>query len=184
MQFEQTTRVSHPADAVLETLIERMEELVEFFPNLDAVEFRSREETADGRTRIVRVCRGRVDGVPAPLRPFVSPDLLSWTDTAVWSRKAYEVEWSHESCSRTVAGLYRCSGVNSFKPHPENPERETEIRISGELQVDPHVLPGVPRFLGRTLAPQIERFVVELIKPNLDDVAKGVQGYLDARGGV
>jgi hypothetical protein len=37
----------------------------------------------------------------------------------------------------------------------------------------------VPRFLGSTLAPQIERFVVNLITPNLTEVADGLQRYLD-----
>ena len=54
------------------------------------------------------------------------------------------------------------------------------MRVTGTLQVYPERLPGIPKFLGKRLAPQVEKFVVGLITPNLTDVAVGLQGYLDA----
>ncbi|MDJ0865853.1 MAG: alpha/beta hydrolase [Myxococcota bacterium] len=181
MKFEQTARVSHPAAKVLETMIERMEDIAPFLPNIESIETQSRRETGHGRVRIVRRWQGHAETVPAALRPFLSRDLMAWIDTAVWTPEAWRVEWSQESCAGALAGLYACSGVNFFEPHPDDPERATRIRITGELQVDPLALPGLPHALSARMADQIERFVVDLITPNLTDVAKGLQGYLDDR---
>lgn len=40
MKFELTARVSHPASVVLETMIERMEDIVPFLPNIESIETR------------------------------------------------------------------------------------------------------------------------------------------------
>lgn len=183
MKFKETGKVLHPAPTVLGILIDSMEEIAPFLPNVASIETRSRSELDDGRIRIVRRWQGRSDSAPGPLRPFLSDDLMAWIDTAIWSPGEYRVEWSQTTCAKGVDALYECSGVNWFEPHPKDPERATRVRITGDLHVHPERLPGIPRFLGERMAPQIEKFVIDLITPNLTDLAKGLQGCLDAGGG-
>lgn len=179
MHFEKESRVSHPAALVLETMIERMEDIVPFLATVEAIDTKSREDLEDGRIKIVRRWQGTEAGAPAAIRPFLSREALAWTDTALWDPEAHEVHWV---LSTSMSRLYECSGVNSFGPDPASPETSTLMRVTGDLTVHPNRLPGVPGFLGKRLAPQIEKFVVNLITPNLTDVAVGLQGYLDARG--
>jgi hypothetical protein len=181
VEFDLAQHVSHPAELVLETMIERMEAIADFLPNIESIETLEREDLEEGRVKIVRRWQGSLAGAPAALRPFLSRDLTAWLDTAVWTRSAHRVQWNHSMVSPSVARLYDCHGVNYYEPDPEDPARSTRIRITGELHVHPEVLPGVPGFLGRTLAPQIERFVVGLVAPNLEDLSAGLQRYLDSR---
>ncbi len=181
MQFEETSRVTHPASLILETMIERMEAIVPFLDNIESIETRSRQTLADGRLKIVRRWQGTADAVPMALRPFISRDLMGWIDTALWTPAQFKVEWSHAMCSENVAKLYECSGINYFEPDPDDPEHATCIRVTGELAVFPERL-GIPSFVGRRLAPQVEGFVVGLITPNLTGLAKGLQGYFDEQG--
>ncbi|MEZ4269537.1 MAG: hypothetical protein R3F39_24520 [Myxococcota bacterium] len=57
----------------------------------------------------------------------------------------------------------------------------TLVRISGDLEIFADKLPGVPSFIGKRIAPQVEKFVVNMITPNLVELAPGLQGYLDGR---
>lgn len=183
MKFEETSRVSHPAPLILETVMERMEEIVPFLDNVESIETQSREVLADGRVKIVRRWQGKADSVPSALRPFISRDLMGWIDTAMWTPAEYKVEWAQSMCSDTVANLYECSGINYFEPDPKKPDATTRIRISGDLAVFADRLPGVPGFLGRRLTPQVEGFIVGLLTPNLTGLAKGLQGYFDKKLG-
>ena len=119
-----------------------------------------------------------MDNAPSALKPFLSDEVMGWTDTAIWTPAEYKVDWT---LSTSMGGLYDCSGTNFFEPDPANPESGTRMRVTGTLQVYPDRLPGLPKFLGKRLAPQVEKFVVGLITPNLTDVADGLQGYLDAK---
>ncbi len=53
------------------------------------------------------------------------------------------------------------------------------MRLTGTLVIDLKEIPGVPSFLGRRLAPQVERFIVSLITPNLEAVNTSIQRFLD-----
>jgi hypothetical protein len=177
MNFEKSSVVSHPAPLVLETMIERMHEVVPFMPSVNAIELTSREELPNGQLRIVRRWLGSMDNAPSALRPFLSEEVMGWTDTALWTPADYRVDWT---LSTSMGRLYDCSGTNFFEPEPADPEGSTRMRVTGTLQVYPERLPGLPKFLGKRLAPQVEKFIVGLITPNLTDVAIGLQGYLDA----
>jgi hypothetical protein len=183
MHFEKTSKISHPASAVLDTMIERMEAIVPFLPNIESIETQKKQKLRDGRVRIERRWQGTSDSAPAAVRPFLSRDLMAWIDRALWTPADYKVEWAHSTCSSGVARLYGCSGVNFFGPDPDDPENATRIRITGDLTVYPDQLPGVPGFIASRLAPQVEKFIIELIAPNLTDVASGLQRYLDREGG-
>ena len=179
MEFDSESLVSHPAQAVLDTMIERMEDIVPFLDTVEGIEVISREELDGGRIRIVRRWQGSESSAPPALAAFVTPEMLSWVDTAVWVPEEFYVDWSIET---SMSDLYTCGGRNSFGPAPSDPDNATLMRVKGSLTVYPDKVPGVPGFLARRLAPQVEKFVVNLLKPNLMDVAKGLQGYLDDRG--
>lgn len=179
MHFEESSRVTHPAKLILETMIERMEAIVPFLDNIESIETQSRTDLPDGRIKIVRRWQGTADAIPSALRPFVSTDLMGWIDTAHWTPSEYKVEWAQSMCSASVAQLYECSGINYFEPDPDAPEDATRMRVTGDLAVFADRLPGVPSFIGRRLAPQFESFIVSLLTPNLLGLAKGLQGYFD-----
>jgi len=178
MKFNKSNKVSHPAAAILDLMINRMEEIVPFLPNVEGIELREREDLPDGRIRIVRHWQGAASNVPAPLRPFVSTEMLGWTDTALWHPSEYKVEWE---MSTNLSAFYECSGTNYFEPYPKQEDAATRVRVTGELTIFPNKLPGVPSFLGSRLAPQVEKFVVALLTPNMEDLAKGLQAYFDGR---
>jgi hypothetical protein len=56
------------------------------------------------------------------------------------------------------------------------------VRLTGDLRIDLVDLPGVPGFIARRIAPQLEKFIVSLITPNLEQTNQGIQAYLDRRG--
>lgn len=178
MRFQRSSTVSHPAALVLDVMMNRLAEVVPFMPNIESIELKSREDLGDDRVRIVRYWQGTSDALPAALRPFVPREALGWTDTAVWVPAAYKVDWTF---STSLSRFYDCAGTNYFEPHPKEPETATRIRITGNLDVFADQLPAVPSFLGSRLKPQIEKFVVDLLSPNLTETAVGLQAYLDQR---
>lgn len=179
MEFTKSSKVSHPAKLILDLMIDRMEEIVPFLPNVESIELRERKELPGGRIRIVRHWQGAASNVPSALRPFVSKEALGWIDTAVWAPAEYKVDWE---MSTTMSAFYECSGTNYFEPFPGEEQTATRVRVGGDLVIHADKLPGIPSFLGSRLVPQVEKFVIALLTPNMEDLARGLQAYFDEVG--
>jgi len=175
MRFEQRSRVAHPADVVFPIMVERMEDLVPYMPNVESIETRAFERQADGSVSTVRRWQGTAKSVPGILRPFVTRNSLAWMDFATWYPAEYKVEWRIESKHSKIS---TCSGMNAFRPHPEAPETDTELVIDGEFVVFGDRLPGVPAFLGRRMAPTLERIIVGFMRPNFEQMGIGIVALL------
>jgi hypothetical protein len=98
----------------------------------------------------------------------------------MWTPSEYKVDWT---LTTNLSKFYDCSGTNYFEPHPKEPESATRIRITGQLEVHADKLPAVPSFLASRLKPQVEKFVIDLLAPNLTETAEGLQAYLDEKKG-
>jgi len=179
MKFQKEDSIAHPANQVLDVMIQRIEAIVPFLPQVERIDTLESTPTRDGRRHIIRRWQGSGDQLPKTLRPFISNEWLAWTDDALWIPAEYKVDWS---LSTKLGRLYDCSGTNYIEPDPQATDRRTRIRITGNLTVYTERVPGIPALLRQRLAPIIERFIVDLITPNLTSVAKGLDRYLKHEG--
>lgn len=175
MQFQKEVSVSHPASKVLDTMMNRLEDLTPFRSRLSTLETVSRDVLSDGRVKLLRRCEAFIHSVPTLFRPFLSEGMLTWDEEAVWTPEEFSADWS---ITNSLGHLYTCSGRNYFAPHP-NTENVTTIKIGGEINIDPEQVPGVPTFVARRLVPRAERVIISLIEPDLIEIATALQSYLD-----
>ncbi|RMG09016.1 MAG: hypothetical protein D6731_20685 [Planctomycetota bacterium] len=166
--------VGHPADQVFHLIRDRQPELVPYLSDVESIEVLEREDLDDGQVRIVNMWRGSARSAPAVVQKFLSPDLLSWKDHATWYPEGPpRAEWRLEP--KIGSSLFECTGRTAIVAADEG----CRIEISGDLSVYPEKVPGVPRLLAGRLRSKIEAFVVDMIVPNLQTMARGVQNFLD-----
>ena len=176
MDFVVEAHVTRPATRVVRALMDELDDVTRFMKSVDEVTSLRREESDEGGVHIVRRWQGSPTTSPAVLRPFLTRESLAWIDDALWLPAEYKVRWSVTS---NMSRLYTCGGTNYFEPHPDEPEKWTRVRLTGSVQVHGDRFPGVPRFLGNKLAPTLEKFIIQKLEPNFQDLAHGLQRYLD-----
>jgi hypothetical protein len=179
MNFQKEDTIPYPADVVLEIMIQRIEVIVPYLPHIERIDTLETKQSRDGHYRIIRRWEGSKDTLPATLRPFISNEWLAWTDTALWSPAEHKVDWS---LSTKLGHMYDCSGTNYIEPDPKAPGKHTRIRIAGNLTVYPDRVPGIPSLLSKRLTPLVERFIIDMITPNLTAVGNGIDRYLRQPG--
>lgn len=92
------------------------------------------------------------------------------------TRRPPRAEWRLEP---TIGGrLFECTGTTSMLAAGDD---RCRIKIEGEINVYPDRLPGVPRLLASRIRGPVEQFIVNMIVPNLQSMARGVQAYFDAQ---
>lgn len=172
MRFTITDELPHPLDLVFETHRDKLEELVEYLPNIESVETRSRVEE-DGVVKLENVWTAAESDVPAPLRPLIKSEYLTWIDRAEWDEKNHRCRWSIELT--VLPHAITAKGENAFREE----DGETIIDMTGEFVVHPERIPGVPAFVAKRAAPALEKFIVGLVQPNLRKSNAAVVEYIE-----
>lgn len=175
MELRAETTVPQPRDAVYRVNRDRLVELVDYLPNVRAIEVKSRADRGPGRVDLVNVWHGGGD-VPAAVRAILSESVLSWTDHAEWDQATWSCSWRSESHSFKNAVDSR--GRNEFV----DVSGRTVIRIMGRIDVDASKIPGIPRLLSGKLGKLVESFLVKQVQDNLSEIGRGVDRYLRERG--
>jgi len=176
MDFAFEEHLSHPAAQVFATIRDALPEILPLLPSVESVERERAEAEGAARVHIVQVWQADIRDVPAVARPFVNREYLRWRDVAVWDEPSLTCTWEFHTMH--FDRLYECRGVNYFEA--VSPDL-TRLRLTGSIDVHPERVPGVPRLLARSIRPRIEAFLVGHAEPNLRELPRAVQSYLDAR---
>jgi len=174
MDFECVDEVGYPLDDVYRLIRDDMTAIVPYLSDVEEIKVLERKEEPNG-LRLTNLWRGSVSAAPRVVQSFITQDLVTWNDHAFWPNDRKVAEWRLEP--RVGGKLFDCSGTTAVIPGLR--EGTCKLQIRGRLNVYPERLPGVPRLLAGTLRGKIEGFVVGMIVPNLQTLARGVQGYFD-----
>lgn len=172
MRFTITDELAHPLDLVFATHRDKLEELVDYLPNIESVETKSRIEE-DGVAKLENHWTAASTDIPSVLRPMLKSEYLTWIDRAEWDGNTYRCRWVIEL--GVLPGAITARGENVFREE----DGETIIDMTGEFIVHPERIPGVPTFVAKRAAPAVEKFVVGLLQPNLRKSNAAVGEYID-----
>jgi hypothetical protein len=180
MKIEADARISFPRDVVFATYRDRLPELVPHLPNIERITVEQREDAPGGQAGVSRLLNHwKAKGeIPKVAQAVIKPEMVAWHDHALWNENDWTCAW------RTVPKMFtesiRCEGKNNYVVDGGH----TILQIRGVLEIDLEGIPGVPRFLAGRVAPIVEKFIVDLLRPNLVSVAGGLEKFLVAeRGG-
>lgn len=175
MKFQCLDDVAQSAQQVFELLRDHQADLVPYLTDVEEIVVLERNDLEGGKTHIINLWRGSNAKAPAMVQKFLSPDLLSWKDHAMWHTEgSLRAEWRLEP--KIGGSLFECDGVTTIEEAGEDASR---IRIEGDLRIYPERMPGVPRLLAGRLKSKVEAFVVKLLLPNMQTMALGVQAYFE-----
>src|SRR5688572_27332477 len=172
MRIEVSAEIPFPRERVFQVYRDKLPELLPYLPNVRGITVVSR--TDEGAvTKLLNRWKGGGE-IPGPVRKFLSEDLLEWDDHAEWNATEWTCAW------KTVVPAFKDAVESSGKNRFEDLGGRTRLTIAGDLKVDAGKVKGVPRLLSGTVSPVIETFLVNAIKPNLIQTARGVEKYLQA----
>ncbi|MFT3773263.1 MAG: hypothetical protein QM820_48410 [Minicystis sp.] len=175
MEIKTDVTLPFPRERVFVTYRDRLEELLQFLPNIRGMVIEQREER-DGAVHLVNEWKGGGE-IPSVARSFLSESMLAWTDHATWKAADFVCDWRTDV--HAFPGALLSSGYNRFV---EVPGGQTRIEFRGQLTCDASKVPGVPKLLARSLNGTIEKLFVGKIEENLVGVGRGIGKLLERDG--
>ncbi len=174
MKIHSVSMIHHPRELVFRAYRDRLSEIAAYIPDIREIAVQTREE-ADGIVTLHNVWKAQRE-VPTALKVALKPESLEWDDYATWNEAEFICDW--EIKTRVFREKVSCKGRNTFTVQGDL----TKVHLTGDLDIDMNKVPGVPRLLARKLGPKIEKFIVSLITPNLEQVNKSLERFLDDQG--
>ena len=171
MKLEADARIAFPRPVVYSAYRDRLPEMLPYLPDIKAITVTSKEEPEPGITKLVNVWEAD-STIPKIAQKIITPDMLAWTDYATWTGPAWTCDWRIET--RLFTENVDCQGHNEYLEDGDG----TLLKIRGNLDVRLKGIPGVPSFLAGTVKPHVEKFIVDLLKPNLLSIAGGLERFL------
>lgn len=172
MQILSESRIAYPREQVYLAYRDRLPEIAALIPDVREVKVMAREVTATGVTLHNAWTSDRE--IPSIVAKILRPEHLVWDDHATWNDAGSYVDWVIKP--RAFRDAVHCAGRNLLIADGDH---ATVVRLTGDLAIDIREIPGVPTFLATRLAPQVEKFIVSLITPNLEQVNAGIERFLD-----
>lgn len=174
MQINATSIIRHPLDRVYRAYKDELVDIAAFMPNIKEIKVLSREEVPGG-LKLHNEWAGKGE-IPRVVQGIIKPEMVKWDDYAHWDDTNHLCHW--EIKTRAFTENCTCRGTNRLVA--EGPGA-TKVTLSGTLDVHLQGIPGVPGFLAGRIAPQVEKFIIALITPNLEQVNQALERYLNSR---
>jgi hypothetical protein len=173
MQINASSVIHHPRARVYKAYRDELPQIAPYMPNIKEIVVKARDERPNG-VKLHNVWVGKGE-IPRVAQGIIKPEMVAWDDFADWDDVAWACAWQIKT--RVFTEKVKCGGTNRFTEEGPN---ATRVHLQGNLDLDLRDIPGVPRVLAGTITPQIEKFIVALIRPNLEQVNQSLERYLDA----
>ena len=172
MEIRSESRIKYPRDQVYRAYRDRLPEIAKYIPDIKEIVVKSRTDAPHGPKLHNEWVADRE--IPGFAQAILKPEHLRWDDHAEWHDDEHYVAWTLKT--RAFTDAVHCAGRNTF--HEDG--TGTRVLLTGDLTIDLKEIPGVPGFLAKRIAPQVEKFIVAMIRPNLEQVNASLERYLDA----
>ena len=174
MQINASNVIQHPREKVYRVYRDELPKVAPFMENIKEILIKSREEHPGG-VRIHNEWVGKGE-IPRAVQGILRPEMVRWDDFAEWDDGGWLCHWTLKL--RVFTDNMKCSGTNRFEAVGPN---ATRVTLAGNLDISLKDIPGVPRILAGPIAPQVEKFIIAMIRPNLEQVNASLGRYLDQR---
>ena len=165
MEFKCTETVKYPLATVWPMMRDRLPEIAAMQDDIEYVKVQKRAKKDSQSIHVISTWKTDPP-LPAFLKGFIKPDMLIWTDDAVWENDT-------TTCHFNIITNYqvediRCVGTIKFEGTPKG--KSTKIVYSGTLTIRKTARSSM--FMTGFIIKGIEAVASHLIEQNFDKVVK------------
>src|SRR4051812_30278992 len=111
-EFKSLAMAKHPLESVWSTTRDSLPSVAPYLDDIERVVVESRTEHPDGTIAIVNQWQAKA-AIPAALAAVIKPEMLAWTDHAVWDPRDHVCRFRIET--RFFPDRVRCSGTTRYE---------------------------------------------------------------------
>jgi hypothetical protein len=172
METKTISMIRHPLDAVWIAMRDHLPEIAVTVEDVESVHLESRTETADGSIVVTNIWQA-CPKLPALLASRLKPEMLRWTDRAVWSQHEHTCTWQIDP--HYFAGRIACQGSTRYERAMGG--RGTRVTFASAFRLGQH---GKLSALEDVVFRGAESLLQGLIPKNFQKIVTALTAHLDS----
>lgn len=173
MDFTTVSILKIPIEQVWDAMLNHLPEIAEGVPELKSISVIDRIQLPNKYNTVISTWTASPQ-LPSVVIKFIKPDMLVWTDTAVWNTTDKIINWKIKSHYFDQA--MQCEGKTEFISALGG--NGCRLTFSGTLHIDAtHILPGIG-MLDKTISKTIEGVLAQLIPSNFRKLSASIEKFL------
>lgn len=168
MEFKTISMIKHPVDLVWETFRDRFEEVGEKVDDLEYIAFREKNVNETGQLTTVYEWKANPK-LPALVKSYIQPNMLTWTDTATWNANEKVCHW--QIYSHYFKDKMDCVGSTTFSPAMGG--RGCRMTFQGNIHWDGG-LPALVGIMDGPITRAMESVISKMVPKSFHKVSNAV----------
>ncbi|MBK7109849.1 MAG: hypothetical protein WAU21_12910 [Chitinophagales bacterium] len=173
MDFTTVSILKIPTEQVWETMLNHLPDIAEGVAELKTINVIDRIQLPNNTNTVISIWTASPQ-LPSFVIKYIKPDMLIWTDTAVWNTADKIINWKIKS--HYFENAMQCEGSTEFISALGG--KGCRLTFSGSLHIDAtHILPGIG-MLDKTISKSIEGILAQLIPSNFRKLSGSIEKYV------
>jgi hypothetical protein len=173
MNFKTISIIKFPVDIAWETMLHKLPDIAQDVDDLESITEIERTALPD-IIKVVNVWKSKPK-LPSMIVKHINPDMLTWTDTALWKQKEKTIEWKIRS--HHFYEEMHCSGTTVFESAMGG--KGCRLTFSGSLEWKGKVLSLSLGIFDTTIAKAVEGVLTQMIPSNFRKITEVMSKYIE-----
>lgn len=175
MKFKTVSIIKHPQDTVWQTMLNHFPLIGDHVDDIESIVNEREVQLSNGSIKMVNIWTANPP-LPDVISRFIKPEMLVWTDTAVWDKQEMICNWtihSHYFKNNMV-----CSGFTKFDSAIGGKGSRLSFEGNIEFSKDFSLLTGI---MDKMVSKTIESVISKMVPNNFQKITAAVGNYLDKK---
>jgi hypothetical protein len=173
MNFKTISIVKFPTERTWNAMLHHMPDIARGVEALKSITEKDRKTDAAGNVKVVNEWNAKPK-LPSIIAKYVKPDMLIWTDTALWNKKEKKVSWN--ILSHYFRKDMHCEGYTIFEPAMGG--KGCRLTFGGNLQWKGNITSLGFGVLDSAVSKTIEAVLSQLIPSNFRKITEALSDYI------
>ena len=174
MNFKTISIIKFPVDIAWDTMLHRLPDIAKDVDDLESITEIERITLQGEIIKVVNVWKSKPK-LPAMIVKHINPEMLTWTDTALWKEKEKTIEWKIRS--HHFYEEMQCSGTTVFETALGG--KGCRLTFSGSLEWKGKVLSLNLGIFDSTIAKTVEGVLTQMIPSNFRKITEVMSKYIE-----
>ena len=176
MNFKTISIIKFPVDIAWKTMLHHLPDIANDVDDLESITEKERTIFPDGNIKVVNLWKAKPK-FPAIVAKYINPDMLAWTDTAIWNEKEKAIEWKIRS--HHFHEEMHCAGTTIFETAMGG--KGCRLTFSGSIEWRGKVLSLSLGVLDSTIAKAVEGVLTQMIPSNFRKITEVMSKYIEKK---
>ena len=175
MEFKTINILKHPPELVWETMRDYFPDIAELVDEVDSITVQSRIPGKSGVLQVINIWKADPP-LPDVIVKYIKPEMLSWTDTALWDEQTKICNWTIDS--HYFKEKMDCKGFTQFESALGG--RGCRLTFQGNIYWDGEI-PLSLGIMDSMVSKTVESILSKMVPNNFRKITSGVESFIEKR---